>query len=227
MWTPPLPHAQIFSSPRPHKAFRHNSNIFIMLILRYGSTFPWLELAPIACSYHFFDTPHCTFHIPPEEVHAFATRSFPGMWHLAVGTIRAPECDAETYVHNRFAYTNVLVYHMASDTKRCDRMGWFARSLRVLSWMRHKGVQEDILASLEAILWEHLDADIAEFLRCAGHRMWLQYSIALAEVCYAPDYEWKTGAKKGYTTMQWVARKHGLIDAPQVACAEECPDVSS
>lgn len=116
------------------------------------------------------------------------------------GPYRIPEFDSPPNILNRYAYIHIQLSPVKPQNK-AEAWKHMSASLRILDTIRHKGgMDEEVIVRLERIVWDTSEVldDVKSICKNLLHRMVLR----MAEKMYDPDYIWRTGWRKGMTTIE-------------------------
>ena len=124
----------------------------------------------------------------------------PNYVYWVSGPYRIPEFDSPPNILNRYAYIHIQLYPIKPKNK-IESWKHMSSSLKIIDTLRQKGeMNEKVIDKLERIIWDTSDVlqDIKKMCRNLLHK----FVLSIAERVYDPDYVWRTGSRKGMTTLE-------------------------
>ena len=104
-------------------------------------------------------------------------------------------------------YCNMVVYRIdPSKFTRAQLLEQFANTMGVLRALERKGMSRRHCMYLETFFWHHVPFYIQCYLRYLAKVAFRHIRLRIASEVWNPDYVWKTGTKRGATTMQVMQR---------------------
>jgi len=183
-----------------------------MIVLYYGSIFPFKNLASCVCNYRFVDT-NCTYPMKFEKLDHL--KEIIGnldpdtdIYNMLATNIRVSEMDADTRIQNRFAYTSVFIGWEEAKTLT-DVTEMFNHNDKIIKWLYKKAVEDKITTEAEKILtylqqqiWLSIEPELKTKLVSTASSFLEKWSIQASIQYLSPDYIWKSGNNSGKTTME-------------------------
>lgn len=182
-----------------------------MILIRFGVPGKyWLpRLCPATCAYFFSqieyeNTLNCTI----QELDEFEKSCKQNDTSVVIArNLRVSSFDADGIVSNRYAHTYILLTHERKKYTREEQWYMFHCNLKAIAFLYGQThISRDIVHRIERIVWRNCGDLRSVFLRYT--RRLLNFIIPqLAEKMLAPDYEWRTGANAGRTTISVLAER--------------------
>jgi len=183
-----------------------------MIVLYYGSIFPFKNLASCVCNYRFVDR-NCTYPMKFEKLDHL--KEIIGnldpdtdIYNMLATNIRVSEMDADTRIQNRFAYTSVFIGWEEAKTLT-DVTEMFNHNDKIIKWLYKKAGEDEITTEAEKILtylqqqiWLSIEPELKTKLVSTASSFLEKWSIQASIQYLSPDYIWKSGNNSGKTTME-------------------------
>lgn len=132
--------------------------------------------------------------------------------------IRATTMDSESDILNRYAFVCVglefreLSLHTPVKSKKS-----FWKLLRLnqkaIKWLRtHPDIPPTLVDYIEKIIWENIDPIYKKRIHTIATKIANYICMKNAERLCHPEYRWKTGSRKGKTTMEALLYEAGFTE---------------
>jgi hypothetical protein len=157
--------------------------MFVVEYARAGDFILGNQLKGYLCHYLF-----CEDHEPwicnRDRLHSYLPIAKDGTYTYLASNVRVPEMDAKVTIRNRFAYVNLVLRYVKTES--------VADFIRSILLVRERGLPSYV----EDVLWQTAPPAIKQWFQGAIRII----TTKLAAKMYAPDYVWKSRGCK--TTLQ-------------------------